>query len=50
MISVTKVIRVGNKTFDELTKHGKWSDTMDTIVSRILKRVSAEMSKEERKD
>jgi hypothetical protein len=48
MISVTKVIRVKDQTFDKLTEHGKWSDTMDTIVSRLLKYVPVESPAEDR--
>ena len=33
---MTKVIRLKDETFEELTKYGKWSDTMDTIVSTLL--------------
>ena len=36
---VTKVLRVKDGTFEELVKHGRWDDTMDTIVSRILEQV-----------
>jgi hypothetical protein len=36
-ISVTKVIRVTEETFEELIKRGKWSDTMDIIISRLLR-------------
>jgi hypothetical protein len=35
-IVVTKVIRVKEQTFEELTQRGKWSDTMDMIISRLL--------------
>jgi hypothetical protein len=34
---MTKVIRVKDSTFEELIKRGKWSDTMDAIVSKLLK-------------
>jgi hypothetical protein len=33
---VTKVIRVKEQTFEELIQRGKWSDTMDMIISRLL--------------
>jgi hypothetical protein len=36
-ISVTKVIRVKEQTFKELIERGKWSDTMDMIISRLLR-------------
>jgi hypothetical protein len=31
-----KVIRVKNSTFDLLTNKGKWTDTMDDIIRRLL--------------
>jgi hypothetical protein len=34
---MTKVIRVKNSTFDSLTQIGKWTDTMDDIISRLVK-------------
>lgn len=34
---MTKVIRVKDDTFEELMKRGKWCDTMDTIVLKLLK-------------
>jgi hypothetical protein len=34
---MTRVIRIKEETFEELAKYGKWSDTMDMIISRILK-------------
>jgi hypothetical protein len=34
---MTKVIRVKNSTFDSLTQIGKWTDTMDDIISRLIK-------------
>jgi uncharacterized protein YehS (DUF1456 family) len=34
---MTKVIRVKDSTFEELIKRGKLSDTMDAIVSKLLK-------------
>jgi hypothetical protein len=34
---MTKVIRVKDSTFEELIKRGKWSETMDAIVSKLLK-------------
>ena len=37
---MTKVIRVKEETFEQLIRQGKWSDTMDTIVSGLLKKVS----------
>lgn len=35
---MTKVIRVKEDTFEKLIRQGKWSDTMDTIVSTLLKK------------
>jgi hypothetical protein len=33
---VTKVIRVKNSTFDTLVNLGKWTDTMDDIISKLI--------------
>ena len=38
-IIMTKVIRIKEETFEELVRQGKWSDTMDTIVSTLLKKI-----------
>ena len=38
-IIMTKVIRIKEETFEELIRQGKWSDTMDTIVSTLLKKI-----------
>jgi hypothetical protein len=37
---MTKVIRVKEETFEELIKRAKWSDTMDVIISRLLRNES----------
>lgn len=34
---MTHVIRVKDKTFDELVKCAKWSKTMDMIINDLLK-------------
>jgi hypothetical protein len=36
---MTHVIRIRDSTFEELIRHSKWSDTMDTIISGILRQV-----------
>ena len=33
---MTHVIRVRDKTFDELVKRAKWSQTMDMIINDLL--------------
>ena len=33
---MTKVIRVKDRTFETLIAEGKWTDTMDDIISRLL--------------
>jgi len=33
---MTKVIRVKNSTFDTLVNLGKWTDTMDDIISKLI--------------
>jgi hypothetical protein len=35
--TMSKLIRVKDHTFDELAKHAKWSDTMDMIISRLMR-------------
>ena len=42
---MTEVIRVKDSTFEELIKRGKWSDTMDAIVSKLLKEDTADYVK-----
>jgi hypothetical protein len=37
---MTHVIRVRDGTFEELTRRGKWQDTMDNIISRVLKQTA----------
>ena len=34
---MSKLIRVKDNTFEELIKRAKWSDTMDMIISRLLR-------------
>jgi hypothetical protein len=34
---MSKLIRVKDSTFNELTKRAKWSETMDMIVSRLMR-------------
>jgi hypothetical protein len=34
---MSKLIRIKDETFEELSKLGRWSDTMDVIISRLLK-------------
>lgn len=43
---MTKLIRLKETTFKELVKYGKYSDTMDTIVSNLLKKVQVTNFKE----
>lgn len=31
-----KVIKVKDDTYQKLGKYGSWSDTMDSIISRLL--------------
>jgi hypothetical protein len=42
---MTKVLRVKDETFDELVKHGTWSDTMDMIISRVLRQTTEAKTK-----
>ena len=42
---MTKVIRVRDSTFEELIRRGKWSDTMDAIVIKLLKKEGEENKK-----
>jgi hypothetical protein len=37
---MTHVIRIKDETFEELTRRGKWQDTMDNIISRVLKQAA----------
>jgi predicted CopG family antitoxin len=34
----TKVIPIGEQTYNKLTEHGKWRDTMDDIILRLLQK------------
>ena len=43
---MAKVIRVKNSTFDLLTNKGKWSDTMDDIIRRLLDKDSVNSDNE----
>lgn len=36
-----KLIRVKDATFQDLTKLGNWNDTMDSIITRLMKRSTA---------
>jgi hypothetical protein len=31
-----KLVRIKDSTYNELTKRGKWNDTMDSIIQRLL--------------
>ena len=31
-----KLVRIKDSTYNELAKRGKWSDTMDSIIQRLL--------------
>jgi hypothetical protein len=31
-----KLVRIRDSTYHELAKHGKWNDTMDSIIQRLL--------------
>jgi hypothetical protein len=33
---MAKLIRVSDSTYKELAKDGKWSDTMDSLIVRLL--------------
>jgi len=33
---MTKLIRVNHLPYEKLAKYGKWSDTMDDIIARLL--------------
>jgi len=39
---MTKQIKVSDETFQKLGKYGTWSDTMDSIISRLLEGVGVE--------
>lgn len=32
----SKLIRVKDATFEKLTKLGRWNDTMDTIITKLI--------------
>jgi predicted CopG family antitoxin len=34
---MVKLIRIQDSTYYELANYGKWSDTMDDIITRLLK-------------
>ena len=34
-----KVIKVKDHTYEKFGKYGSWSDTMDSIISRLLEKV-----------
>ncbi len=36
---MAKLIRVSDSTYKELAKHGNWSDTMDSLIVRLLNEV-----------
>lgn len=36
---MAKLIRINNDTHEKLGKYGSWSDTMDTIINRLLEQV-----------
>jgi hypothetical protein len=33
---MAKLVRIKDSTYNELAKRGKWSDTMDSIIQRLL--------------
>lgn len=37
---MTKVIKVSDNTYTRLAEMGSWSDTMDSIIQRLLKQVA----------
>ncbi len=36
-MNMTKLIRLKDRTYQELASRGSWKDTMDAIVARLLK-------------
>jgi len=34
----TKVIRIGERTYNQLAENGKWQDSMDAIILRLLQK------------
>jgi len=45
-LPMSKVIRLENSTYDELGRFGHWSDTMDSIVRRLLEQVQKQKKME----
>ena len=37
---MTKTIRVSNDTYDKIAKHGKFGDTIDKAIQRLLSKLS----------
>ena len=35
--NLTKLIKLSDSTYDRLAEHGKWADSMDDIVKRLIK-------------
>lgn len=44
---MTKVIRVKNTTFESLVNLGKWTDTMDDIICRLIYDKSDELDRKD---
>ncbi len=47
---MTKVIKVKDRTFEYLVTIGKWSDTMDDIIWKLVQSYSKSVSMVEYKD
>lgn len=43
---MSKVIRLEDSTYDELGRFGHWSDTMDSIIRRLLEQVQKQKQME----
>ena len=36
-MSLTKLIKLSDSTYYKLAEHGKWADSMDDIVKRLIR-------------
>jgi hypothetical protein len=43
---MSKVIRLEDSTYDELGRFGHWSDTMDSIIRRLLEQAQKQKQME----
>jgi hypothetical protein len=44
---MSKLIRLEDSTYKELSQYGRWEDTMDTIIRRLLQEARLKQGRKE---